>query len=359
IWVVISTGLFALAAIGVAARIFGTDAILYGSHGTWSDLFRRPRRASAAPTPTSGLLGLAIIFPTYFLASNLLSRSTLVSLDGRLLLAALVTILVFLQIPLALAVLNRVDLSTGFRLQPAPVAAFAGALVLGASLWPFAHEILVWLSQWEVVEFDPRTIAAAKELLGEIQQVSPALLVATLGVVPAVCEEFFFRGYLLSALRNSMSATRAVLLSSILFGVFHLVATDRLHFERLVPSTALGLVLGWLCVRCGSALPGMLLHAMHNSLVLASAHYQRELADWGLGLAQTNDIQSAGLPASWLVAGAIGTAIGLTLVGLGTRGLAARTSINSEAPSDLRPTLADPPLDPSVQLPPHADERPA
>ena len=52
-WVVISTGLFALAAIGVAARIFGTDAILYGSHGTWSDLFRRPRRSSAAPTPTS------------------------------------------------------------------------------------------------------------------------------------------------------------------------------------------------------------------------------------------------------------------------------------------------------------------
>ena len=91
LWVVISTGLFALAAIGVAARIFGTDAILYGSHGTWSDLFRRPRRVSAAPTATSGLLGLAIIFPTYFLASNLLSRSTLVSLDGRLWLAALVT----------------------------------------------------------------------------------------------------------------------------------------------------------------------------------------------------------------------------------------------------------------------------
>jgi sodium transport system permease protein len=319
LWVVISTGLFALAAIGVAARIFGTDAILYGSHGTWSDLFRRPRRVSAAPTATSGLLGLAIIFPTYFLASNLLSRSTLVALDGRLLLAALVTILVFLQIPLAMAVLNRVDLSSGFRLKSATVAAFVGALVLGVSLWPFAHEILVWLSQWEVIEFDPRTLAAAKELIGKIQEVPPALLIATLGVVPAVCEEFFFRGYLLSALRNSMSATRAVLLSSLLFGVFHLVATDRLHFERLVPSTALGLVLGWLCIRCGSVLPGMLLHAVHNSLLLAAAHFQKELADWGLGLEQTDDLQSAGLPASWLIAGAIGTAIGFALVQFGTR----------------------------------------
>jgi sodium transport system permease protein len=308
-----------LAAISVAARIFGTDAILYGSHGTWSDLFRRPRRVSAAPTATSGLLGLAIIFPTYFLASNLLSRSTLVALDGRLLLAALVTILVFLQIPLALAVLNRVDLSSGFRLKSATVAAFVGAVVLGVSLWPFAHEILVWLSQWEVIEFDPRTLAAAKELIGKIQEVPPVLLIASLGVVPAVCEEFFFRGYLLSALRNSMSATRAVLLSSLLFGVFHLVATDRLHFERLIPSTALGLVLGWLCVRCGSVLPGMLLHAVHNSLLLAAAHFQKELADWGLGLEQTDDLQSAGLPASWLIAGAIGTAIGFALIQFGTR----------------------------------------
>ena len=88
--------------------------------------------------------------------------------------------------------------------------------MLGVSLWPFAHQLLVWLSQWEVIEFDPRTLAAAKQLIGKIQEVPPALLITTLGIVPAVCEEFFFRGYLLSSLRNSMSATRAVLLSSVL-----------------------------------------------------------------------------------------------------------------------------------------------
>ena len=63
------------------------------------------------------------------------SRST-----AACLLAALVTILVFLQIPLATAVLNRVDLRPGFHCV-GPVG-FAGAAVLGISLWPFAHEIL-------------------------------------------------------------------------------------------------------------------------------------------------------------------------------------------------------------------------
>jgi ABC-2 type transport system permease protein/sodium transport system permease protein len=188
------------------------------------------------------------------------------------------------------------------------------------------------------------------------------LLITTLGIVPAVCEEFFFRGYLLSSLRNSMSATRAILLSSILFGLFHLVATDRLHFERLVPSTALGLALGWLCIRCGSALPGMLLHAIHNSLLLAAAHYQQQLADWGWGLEQTDDIQSAGLPTSWLVAATIGTAIGFALVWFGTRNLVTTTSSQSEAPSGLSAsdgTLAGPQLSQTAQLSHRPGEPPA
>jgi ABC-2 type transport system permease protein/sodium transport system permease protein len=179
--------------------------------------------------------------------------------------------------------------------------------------------MLVWLKQLKVIEFDPRTLAAAKELIEKIQQVPPVVVIATLGIVPAVCEEFFFRGYLLSSLRGSMSPARAILVSSILFGMFHLVAVDRLHFERLVPSTVLGLILGWVCVRSGSALPGMLLHATHNSLLLAAAHYQRELADWGWGLDKSIDVESAGLPASWLIAGAVGTAVGFALVLLGTR----------------------------------------
>jgi ABC-2 type transport system permease protein/sodium transport system permease protein len=318
-WVVISTALFALAAIGVAARIFGTDAILYGGQGTWSDLLRRPRRISTAPTTTSALLCLALMFPAYFLASNLLAHVGPASIENRLLLAALVTVLVFGQIPLATAVLNRVDLQSGFQLRTAAPAAFLGAAVLGLSLWPFAHQILVLLERWGAGSFDRRTLEAAWQLTEKIQQVPPAILVATLAIVPAVCEEFFFRGFLLAALKKSLSGRSAVLMSSALFGLFHLIATDQLHFERLVPSTLLGLVLGWLCLRCGSALPGMLLHATHNSLLLLAARFQKQLASWGLGLDQSADIETAGLPASWLIAAALGTAVGMAIIELGTK----------------------------------------
>jgi sodium transport system permease protein len=322
-WVVISTALFAVAAIGVAARIFGTDAILYGSQGAWSDLIHRPYRSSAAPTPTSALLCLAIMFPAYFLASNLLARSGLASIEGRLLLAALVTILVFLQIPLATAVLNRVDLATGFQLHRAAPLVFVGAGILGLSLWPFAHEALVFLNRWELVSFDPRTLEAARQLVEKIHAISPTLVVLALAVVPAVCEEFFFRGFLMAAFQRSMSGARAVVLSAVLFGLFHLVAIEQLHFERLVPSTCLGLVLGWICLRSGSALPGMLLHACHNAFLLLAAYYQKELAAWGWGLNESVNVETASLPNSWLAAATIGTAVGLALVAFATRRRAA------------------------------------
>lgn len=319
VWVVVSTALFAVAAIGVAARIFGTDAILYGGYGTWSDLIRRPYRSSVAPTPTSALLCLAIMFPAYFLASNLLARSGLVSIQGRLILAALVTVLVFLQIPLATAVLNRVELVTGFRLRPAPLGTYLGAVVLGLSLWPFAHEAVVFLKRWDLTPLDPRTLEAARQLVQQIRGLSPLLIVATLAVTPAVCEEFCFRGFLLSAFRQTLSGFRAVVLSSVLFGLFHLVAIDHLHFERLVPSTCLGLVLGWLCLRTGSVLPGMLLHASHNTLLLMAAYYQNELAAWGWGLSQSAELETAGLPLTWILAATIGTGAGLGVVLLATR----------------------------------------
>ncbi len=63
----------------------------------------------------------------------------------------------------------------------------------------------------------------------------------------------------------------------------------------------------------------MLLHAIHNSLLLVAAHFQKELTALGWGLDETTDIQSAGLPPSWLIAAAVGTAIGFVLVQFGTR----------------------------------------
>ena len=140
---VMSTAIYALAAIAVAARIFGTDAILYGSQATWSELLLRSGERQRAPSLSGALLTLAVLFPLYFLLANSLHRFPWLSAGWKLMLASAVTALLFAVLPLMAAMLQQVVLRDAFRLYPARPAAFFAAVILGLTLWPLAHEIFM------------------------------------------------------------------------------------------------------------------------------------------------------------------------------------------------------------------------
>ena len=81
---VCSTLFYIAAAIAVAARIFGTDAILYGSQATWSDFVRRPTEPQPTASVPMAMLCLAMIFPCSFVLANNLARSQELSMAQRL-----------------------------------------------------------------------------------------------------------------------------------------------------------------------------------------------------------------------------------------------------------------------------------
>ena len=89
---VVSTLFYAVAALSLAARIFGTDAVLYGSQATWSDLVRRPDRQREAPTVSGAMICLACIYPCYFLLANSLQRVSTASMATRLLMTGGVSV---------------------------------------------------------------------------------------------------------------------------------------------------------------------------------------------------------------------------------------------------------------------------
>ena len=134
-----------------------------------------------------------------------------------------------------------------------------------------------------------------KVMIDQWRTVSPVWIILALAVTPAVCEELFFRGYLLTALRTRFSAATAILVSAVMFGAFHLILSGGVSVIRFVPSTLMGLVLGWSCVRSQSVFPGILLHAIHNGLLLSVAYYGAELRARGW------DVEDAThLPPLWL-----------------------------------------------------------
>jgi len=311
---VLSTALYAFAAIGLAARIFGTDAILYESQATWVDLFRRPEERREAATIPGAMFCLAALFPAYFLLGNLLHRLPGASIGTRLAASAVITALLFAGVPIIAATFQRVRFSSGFQLRLAGATTFVGAVFLGVSAWPFAHELFLFNELIGLGGIDPERIESVKSLLDAWRDLSPVVVLLTLAVTPAVCEEFYFRGYLMGALQKSARPAITIIVSALLFGAFHVIATSALSTERFLPSTFMGLILGWLCYRTQSVLPGMLLHATHNGLLLMVAYYKDELQSRGWGVAEQTH-----LPATWLACAVGGVFAGVVLVLLSTR----------------------------------------
>src|SRR5262249_400999 len=117
-----------------------------------------------------------------------------------------------------------------------------------------------------------------REALAAWREHSPWLLVAVLAVAPAVLEGLVFPGYLLTALEGEEGRPgQGGFAPAALFGLFHLLMGGSLAVERLLPSFLLGLVLGWLAVVSGSVFPGMLLHVIHNAVIVLMGYYQPEL----------------------------------------------------------------------------------
>lgn len=82
-------------------------------------------------------------------------------------------------------------------------------------------------------------------------------------LVPALCEEIAFRGFVLRGLHLRFRPRNAVLLSAFFFALFHM------NVFLFVPTFVLGVVLGLLTVRSRSLLPAIFFHFLHNSVLIA------------------------------------------------------------------------------------------
>ena len=79
-------------------------------------------------------------------------------------------------------------------------------------------------------------------------------------VVGPVLEEMLFRGAITSELLKHYSPKLAIMLSALMFGVFHI------NPAQILTATLMGLLLAWLFYRTRSLIPGILIHILNNGL---------------------------------------------------------------------------------------------
>jgi ABC-2 type transport system permease protein/sodium transport system permease protein len=234
-----------------------------------------------------------------------------------LILNTVITALLFGLLPLTYCNYQKIDIRTTFRMvwpsgKFSMIVIFFSVL-LGTSLWMAAHELFLLGRALGIETLSDEQVQAAKSLIAQFRQVSPWLVLFSFALTPAVFEEFFFRGFVLSSL-HQMSRSGAILVSASLFGLFHVIVGSTLSIERFLPTTLMGLFLGWLAFRTQSLWPGVFLHATHNGLLLLTAYYTETLKDWGIGLEEQSH-----LPWTWLIVGVVITLMSLTAIELISR----------------------------------------
>ncbi len=303
--VLISTALYGVLALSFAARIFGSDAVLYGSGSSWTEFLKRPDHVVAiAPIPVSTAC-LAIVFSMFIVLGGIPSRLD-TSLSNQLLAAGLASVLLFVAVPVIVALVTKVRIASGFALRLPRLSMWLVAVLLGSALWAFVYEIEVSILTAERVE-ELKALYERFEL--DLGSVPLWVKLFALAIAPAACEEFFFRGFIQNSIRQRSSAMLAILSAGVLFGLFHVIVKDALLFERLIPSTLMGIILGGLFEKSGSVFPGMLLHVIHNGLLVLVSEYESDLVGLGVGISEHQH-----LPGIWLVTAAVPVVIAMLLL---------------------------------------------
>jgi len=260
--VLLSTTLYAAAAVAVATKVFGTEAVIFADtvslRGTFS---RRLIRPTERPSLATASLVVALLFPIWFYVQSSLQSGH--DFGGALRQTGWLMPLFFVALPLAVCAYFRIDVRRTFALAAPGGRHLLAAVLIGLSVWVLGHELVV--AQQAVLPV-PEALHASDEMLQQAIDPMPRWMpLLLLAVVPAVCEEFLFRGFLLGGLSGAVRKWAAILAGAAIFGAFH-------YYVFRFPVTALlGVVLGFLCWQSRSIWPGVLMHTLHNGLQVSLA----------------------------------------------------------------------------------------
>jgi sodium transport system permease protein len=223
--------------------------------GLW--LRRLFRDKETLPSAGQAFFCFALIFGLHWLSLGGGSGGSLLSF-------LVVRYLAFVAAPpmfMVLLLTTRPRQGLALRLPPSwawPVAIALAVLLLP----PFVSLTLLLLEQFPHIKqtlLDTQAMSVGPEINSLL---GPGLYLLVMAVLPAMCEELAFRGFLLSGLSRRFRPWTAILLSGLLYALY------QMNVFQAVPHFLAGVVLALLVVRTGSVLPAMVFHLVWNVLLI-------------------------------------------------------------------------------------------
>jgi sodium transport system permease protein len=263
--VVVVTVLCCLLSVRWAIRQFESENVMFRDIGRASMVqwIRNVwRKREDIPTSNESLLcGLLILVCLFFgrlslsglpLSWTSIVQSTIVIQLGMILAPALI-----------MAVMLTLSTRKAIRLHRSKLLDMGAAILLALSLHPTYTAFATAVGQ--EYKLGEQTTSMLMEFDSIIANTPVWSVLLVLALIPAVCEELVFRGFLFAGLSRDGGHVRAILVTALFFGLSHGV------LQQTITASVMGVLLGWLAFRTGGVMCTILFHAVHNSISMLLA----------------------------------------------------------------------------------------
>ncbi len=255
--VLLSNVLYGFFAIWILGRIYNSESILFGESAAGVQIFERRKNLKPGGVPELGdtiLVLLVTIFAMIYIGGAIQLKYEYLGVFG--------TQLLILGIPVFAALYTKKDFKKTFRINKCKGSYFLAAafMIIGAVLLGIVITSIIGIFLPESID---ETYELQKSLMGD-NFFSTLFIVA---IVPAVCEEFMFRGYVLSALSDKFKPKAAMLIAACLFGIYHM------SLVRFIVTAFLGYVSCYVVYKSKSIFTGSLMHFINNGLSVLILYY--------------------------------------------------------------------------------------
>jgi len=242
--------------IGISIKLFNSESVLFRTAEEKSLKFWGKGKKDVFSTQFVMLVFFVLLLGLYYLGGTWQAKEIMAGLIKTQILIVLLPVLIILKF-------SKNDIKSTLRLNKTKPVNFL--LVLIAAI-P-ALTVVAVLGQLINLVFpvSESYLEGMKNLLTASDDTF-WYSIFVIGVMPGICEETLFRGYLINGFKK-LGFWKSIAISGLLFGIFHLDPF------RLIPATLMGMWMGYLVLQTNSIFVPMFAHFINNSLTIVITTY--------------------------------------------------------------------------------------
>jgi sodium transport system permease protein len=264
--VLITTTIYSIIAISLAAKLFMREDVIFSDESSIRLLFSSEgNKYNKTPNFLEVITLYIVTFGLLFYVGSELQTSY--KLNG------LIMTEIFLVMLPALLFTRYLKFDYKETLSLKKVSLYS---LLGSSLLAFSGSFFVskfvFHIQDKFMPMPDELKEAFKFILTENgEPVSAIKIFIAVAISAAICEEFLFRGPILSGIKSKFSKKSSIIIVGILFGLFHM------NLYRFIPTSLLGMLITYIVISTGSILNGILFHLINNGSAVVLSNGEKGL----------------------------------------------------------------------------------